>query len=177
MKTLMTLVLLCMLSGCASDVSQELPHSRLIGTAWKLKTNAYVLELKYNYNKKRLYIVPCVKGRYYFSDWDYVYDESKIGQESDGSKVVGGLREGEILTIIRILKVPHIEMGTSYHPIMVPEKSNKWTGGEELDGEFLYDQYYDKGILNPEYAERVSIATNPPPRGAEGGSGSEEINP
>jgi hypothetical protein len=59
------------------------------------------------------------------------------------------------LKIVRVVKNSHIEMGVSYHPMMVPEQSNRWTDDKELDGVFLYDDFEKQGILNPEYAEPI----------------------
>jgi hypothetical protein len=148
----LALFLVCLVSGCAhgwnSDVSDVQPHSKLVNTEWKLTKDAYLISVLDN--RKVILIIPATKPFGPFTpDGDCSYNEEKIGQEGNGVKVIGGLRAGEVLKIIRVVKNSHIEMGTTYHPIMVPERSNRWTGDKELDGKYLYD----KGILNPEYVE------------------------
>ena len=180
MRTIMILFLACALSGCVTDVSQDPPHNKLIGTVWVLKTDAYVLE--YGDTRGEFLITPNTErfGVYReFSIAGKPYDERNIGRKVTGLKIVGGLRSGESLEVVRILKTSSIDMGTSYWPMMIPCKGNKWTVGKELNGENLYygrdtsgKLFYEQGILNPDYAEILSSVTNPPPRGAEGGSGS-----
>jgi hypothetical protein len=159
MKIFMMFVLMAALSGCAngwnSDASAMLPHSSLIGTRWKLTSDAYIIE--YQDHRKAYMIMPCSKefNSAFFPNGKRAYEESKIGQKYGGKKAVGGLRAGEVLKIVRVVKNSHIEMGTTYHPMMVPEQSNRWTGDKELDGVFLYDEFEKQGILNPDYAEKI----------------------
>jgi len=182
MKIFVTLVLLCMLSGCVTDVSHEPPHNKLIGTVWRLKTDAYVI--RFNDQRNQLYIIPNTKefGGYLrdYSIEGKPYDEKNIGRKIVGEKIVGGLRVGELLEVVRILKTSSMDMGTSYWPMMVPLKENKWTASRELNGEDLYygrdgdgQLFYEQGVLNPEYAEVITVETTSP-QGAEAGSGSEE---
>ena len=171
-------MLLFALTGCVSDVSDIPPHNKLAGTVWKLKTDAYVIE--FADNRRTYLIIPNTDKFGAYLNYKIIgepYSEDNIGKKLEGVKIVGGLRAGEHLKVIRVEKHPHIEMGTWYIPVMIPEQSNQWTGDKELSGHKLYRNFYDKGILNPECAEIVSSATNPPPRGAEGGGGSESSNP
>jgi len=160
MKILMTLLVLTgLVTGCAngwnSDASAVFPHSGLVGTQWKLKTDAYVIE--YLDNRKVYIIIPCSQkfNSSFFPNGEWMYAEKDIGQKYGAIKAVGGLRAGEVLKIVRVVKNSHIEMGVSYHPMMVPEQSNRWTGDKELDGEFLYDDFEEQGVLNPDYAEKI----------------------
>ncbi len=185
MRTVIILVLACVVSGCVTDVSQKAPHNKLVGTVWRLKTDAYVLE--YGDTRGVFLITPNTERFGVYREFAIAgkpYDEKNIGRKITGLKIVGGLRSGESLEVVRILKTSSIDMGTSYWPMMIPCKGNKWTGGKELDGESFYygrdksgKLFYGQGILNPEYVEIVTVETNPPPRGAEGGGGSESFNP
>jgi hypothetical protein len=161
MKILLPLfVFVSLVSGCASgwnsDVSDTPPHNRLINTTWTLKTNAYVVA--YEDNRKDLIIIPNVRSLSTYLNYTIIgkpYDESNVGKRFGGAKVLGGFRAGEQLQIVSVIKNSHFEMGTTYHPMMVPAQSSRWTGDKELDGEFLYEDFEEQGTLNPDYAVKV----------------------
>jgi hypothetical protein len=169
MRIITTLLLVCLICGCKhgwnTDVSQIPPHNKLTGTVWKLKTDAYVLE--WGDHWRMYYIYPNtaefsgVLGEFHISGDPY--DESNIGRKVTGLKIVGGLRAGESIRVVRVLKNSHIEMGTTYVPMMIPEQENKWTGNKQLNGADLYHDrgedgkhFDEQGILNPKYAEKTA---------------------
>ena len=163
MKSIILILLGIVLAGCVSDVSDKPPHNKLTGTVWKLKTDAYVIE--YADNRRRYIIIPNADRFGAYLNYKVIgepYNEDNIGKKLDGVKIVGGLRAGESLTVMRVSKHPHIEMGTSYRPMMIPEKLNAWTKEKELDGAKLYrgrDKtgkfFNEQGIMNPQYIEII----------------------
>ncbi|MEI6891496.1 MAG: hypothetical protein V5783_04905 [Pontiella sp.] len=170
MRTVMILILACVVSGCVTDVSQKSPHDKLVGTVWRLKTDAYVV--RFNDQRNQRYVIPNTENfSAYLRDYSIngePFDEGNIGRKIVGEELVGGLRLGETFKVVRVLKSSSIDMGTSYWPMMIPCKDNKWTGDDDLNGNKLYrgrdkngNLFYEQGILNPEYAEIVSAVTNP----------------
>ena len=162
MKIFVLLALACVFSGCVhgwtSDVSAELPYSQLVNTEWKLKEDAYIVE--FQDHRGFYYIFACEKlGSVTFPpDWDWRYNENNIGKINASEKVVGGLRAGEVLKVVRVLKNSHIEIGVTYHPIMITEQNNKWSGKKELDGGFLLDRFdSSKCVFDPKHVEPVSV--------------------
>jgi len=143
-------------AGCTSDVSTKFPHSELVGTVWKLKTDAYVVE---NNDEKGVYrVIPCVSDNYvYFPEWNWRYNEKNIGKKGDKEQIVAGLRKGDEFKIIRVVKDPNPEIGTRCYPFAIPLVENKGIGRKEINAQLLYRDFYDKGILNPEYAEKVVV--------------------
>ena len=162
MKAFVVLVLIGLVSGCVSDVSTEPPYDQMIGTTWRLKETFYIVEYLDDGGKPYIY-PPDRKGG---------YDKGKIGETVHGKKILSGILKGEVLMITRVLKKKNIEIGNMYYPMMILAIGSTEVDERELNGYWLYRGFSDKGILNPEYAEKVSIATNPPPRGAEAGGGS-----
>lgn len=157
MKKLMLTVVgfICAVSsGCVSDVSTELPHSKLVGTVWRLKTDTYIVE---NYDERGVYrVIPCVSDNYvYFPDWNWEYNEKNIGKKGDEEQIVAGLRKGDEFKIIRVVKDPNPEVGTRYYPIAIPLADNKWIGKKEINAQLLYRGFYEEGVLNPEYTEKI----------------------
>lgn len=159
MKSLVLLVVLGMFVGCSKhgrdgDASSIPPHSGLVDSEWVLTKDAFLIRVSDNPNV--VLIIPATKPFGAFTpDGDCSYSEEKIGKAGNGVEVAGGLRAGEVLKVVRVVKNTHIEMGTTYHPIMVPVQNNRWTGDTELDGVFLYDDFEEQGVLNPDYVEKV----------------------
>jgi hypothetical protein len=159
MKYLTILILLSLLSGCASgwntDVSNEPPYNQLVKTQWKMKTDAYIVEYQ---DQRRVYIISPCKSPFWVAfppDWKREYNENNIGNSVNGEKVVGGLRTGEILEIVSVVKNSHIEMGKSYHPMMIPNQTNAWTKSKVLDGAAFYRYSDDKSMLDTNYVVRI----------------------
>lgn len=145
------------LSSCVSDVSKQPPYNQLVGTTWRLKTDAFVV--KY-YDTRKSIVVPCVKEEsiYLPSEGDWEYSEEKFGRNDGECMIQGGLRSGQLLYINRVEKHPSFEMSTSYIPIGLARDKNGNSKEYHLD--LLYDSYTHgqlnpEGKLNPKYAERV----------------------
>ena len=78
-------LLIILISGCMSDISNVYPHYKLIDTVWEFKEDAYVVE--YNDEHGMFYIVSCVKdNRSLFPRGLWQYDESNVGKKGDGKK-------------------------------------------------------------------------------------------
>ncbi|GEM_PF-1675734 len=157
------LVFSFLLVNCTSDVSNEVPHNQLIGSVWKLKTDAYIFDFRDDL-KIEYFIEVCEPKWGLKLNGSYEYNENNIGKDFDTGfriKILGGLRKGELVKVVKVLKNKNFENGITYIPIMKPLKFNKWVEGEELDGRNYYknydswDKFYSQGILNPDYVERV----------------------
>lgn len=171
MKILVTAILLGLLSGCATgwntDVSDTPPHKKLTGTVWELKTDAYIIE--YGDHRGMYYIIPNTDADGFSvylgsSIAGKPYNEDLVGLEISCAKIIGGLRAGERLEVVRVVKNSHIEMGVYYYPFLVPKQRNRWTGVKQLNGKLFYNDrskdgtfYHELGILNPAYLEQVEI--------------------
>lgn len=151
MKIILTLVVAIALSCCSSDVSQIHPHSKLVGSVWRLKKDAYVIRF---FEEKGNLVVPCdVDRRSYFPGVGWRYDERRIGDRDSDKMIKGGLRSGQLLHIVRVIKYSNPEVGDRYDPIAVKESSAE--NGIELSLEVLYKGHEHQGVLNPQYAEFV----------------------
>ncbi len=170
-KYLVLLILISSLSSCntilrsagiKADVSNKSPHNKLVDTVWRLKNDAYIIEY---YGDKRNYLVVNRSATAFLSSkWEKSYNENYIGETYGGRKLIGGLKKGELITIIKVKKeLGDFFVAESYLPIAIPVKTNRWTGNQELNLDLYYsnfskggwDLFYKQGILNPEYAERV----------------------
>ena len=162
MKTYSTIVLAIsfMICGCKhgwnTDISEDPLYSQLfIETEWKLKDDAYIVE--FGDHRGHYIISPC-KSPFWVTfppDWKKEYNENNIPRKDSHPEVVGGLRAGETIVIVRVVKNSHIKMGESYHPMVIPKKENRWTGKKELDGKALYRYSDDKTMLDTNYVERI----------------------
>lgn len=147
------------LSSCVSNVSDTAPHSNLVGTTWKLKQDAYIIE--YYDSRGNFYIIPCLPKFYgYIPGEGELYREENVGRKDNKIRIVGGLRSGELFKVAQVTEVRSFEMGTSFDPMIIPLKSNRWTGVKKLNAAHFYDGYpygkfHDKGILNPDYVVRI----------------------
>lgn len=148
-------VIICVLtSGCVSDISNELPHNHLIGTTWRVNQNMYVVE---NFDGYRgPLVVPC-EPRFgvYIPHMKWDFDVKRIGESGEGERIIGAVLKGEIYKVGRVLKQKNIEMGDSYYPMAVSVDGNKWIGSQEVNLFLLYKDSVDKGVLNPDYVEKV----------------------
>lgn len=158
MMKLVSFLLVGVICGCASDVSNTKPHSNLIGTTWKLKVDAYIIEYDDDRNNHR--ILPCSPSQYSgnFPDAKFEFKEANVGLHYNGTSIVGGLHKGTVLTIIRVTKDVHPEIGARFYPIATVERIDGEVGGGELNARLLYRGYHDKGILNPEYVDLIDRA-------------------
>ena len=139
--------------GCTSSIKTDLVHGKLLGL-WELNVDAYVI--RFDDELRRLVIVPCAaENSIYLPDRNWRYDERAIGREGDGTIIVGGIKKGETIRVIDIIKDSHPTMGVSYHPI-ASVGGNSSLAGRKLDGELLYREFYSKGVLNPEWAQSAS---------------------
>lgn len=152
-KVIAILVMCCAMLGCASSVKTDPVHGKLLGS-WELKVDAYVI--RFDDELRRLVIVPCApENSIYLPNRNWKYDESAIGREGDGTVIVGGIRRGQILTVVDVLKDSHPTMGVSYHPIATVGGGSP-LAGRKLDAELLYSKFYSDGILNPAWAGSAS---------------------
>ena len=161
-------MLLLSLTSCfniTTNASDIYPHDELVGSVWELKTDAYIVD--YNETiRKKYFLTPCIEDS--FIDLEskyYPYNEELIDPHtfytSSKTGVIGGLRKGELVKIVKVLKHNNFENGTFYYPIAIPLKDNKWTKGSKLylgyyyDNLYSSDKFYPQGVLNPEYAKRI----------------------
>ena len=159
--------LLCVvfLSGCTMikvNVSKKPPHNQLIGTVWKLKTDAYVIQYLDEWIPS-YYIVPCVNEElsYLPDPVDLEFNEKNVGIHNNSVKIVGAFKKNSRFRIVKVLKETNLEMGSYYRPVMIfLGEDNKWAKNKKFDAEILYQDYEKKGILNPKYAEKVSPDKN-----------------
>ncbi len=163
-----------MISSCLyidKDVSSIPPHNQLVNSVWKLKTDAYIVVYKSDPNY--LFLVPCSSklghpkiGSQWLPDRSIIYKETNIGRVYDQGylKVIGGLRKGELIKINKVVDSYRygIGFGSVYLPMVTPIKSNQITQSKNISLELYYsngsgslNDFCYKGILNPEYAERV----------------------
>jgi len=127
------------------------PHDKLVGTVWRLKKDAYVI--RYFEEKKDL-VVPCdADGWSYFPNVGWEYDERSIGSRDSDKMIKGGLRSGQLLHVVRVIKYSNPEVGDRYDPIAV--KASSAENGIELSLEILYSDHEHEGVLNRQYAEFV----------------------
>ena len=144
--------------SCESDVSHVMPHRSLVGSVWTLRQDAYVIEYRDSVGK--YFVFPCVSNfASRFPDRDYVYDENNIGLKYSGSdKIVGGMRAGESVKVLRVVEVRNPEAGTSHRVWAIPLKGNRWTGEKQLDMQYYYHAYDSmlrNGELDDEYLTKV----------------------
>ena len=158
--------LLCVvfLSGCTMikvNVSKKPPHNQLIGTVWKLKTDAYVVQY-FDEWIPSYYIVPCVNEKllYLPDSVNLEFNERNVGVYDNSVKIVGAFKKSSRFKIVKVLKEINWEMGPSYQPIMIFLGEDKWAKNKKFDADILYQDYEKKGILNPKYAEKVSPDKN-----------------
>jgi hypothetical protein len=149
MKIILAIFGAIALSACSSDVSQAPPHDKLVGKVWRLKKDSYVIRL---FEDKKDLIVPCdFNRRSYFPGPGWQYDERRIGEKDSDKMIEAGLRSGQLLQVVRVIKYSNPEAGDRYDPIAV----KKGGSGEELSLQVLYKGHEHEGVLNPEYAELV----------------------
>ena len=139
--------------GCVNDVSNDYPHNKLLGTTWRLKVDAYVIE--YNDNRGSFQLVPCSSELFsgLFPDRRFVYDEKYIGRSFKNKAVVAGLQKGDEITILRIEKDFNPELGLRIYPLAIIKNNNEYVDKKFLNLYWLYDGFTERGILNPKYAE------------------------
>ena len=144
----------CMLFGCVRDVSDKYPHENMVGTTWELKTDAYVVE--YRNNDWGLLVVPCVaECTTYIPGMEWEYNAMNIGRVDASSQIIAGMKKGQRFKVLRVMTKSNFEMGSVYWPIATTIDDNGRTASDEINAFLLYRKYYDAGILNPKYAERV----------------------
>ena len=142
-----------MLVGCTTDVSNQEPYNKLIDNIYILNQDSYITE--FDDNKGSYILAPCSSNLYsgLFPNGDYLYSGKKIGCVFDETTIVGALRKGTKIKIIRVMKRFNPEMGSRYYPIGVVISKNNWK--RELDLYWLYESSKNKETLDPEYVKRV----------------------
>jgi hypothetical protein len=151
------LVLACLLSGCirTSSVADELPHSNLIGF-WRLKTDCYIVE---NVNDSHeCSLVPCVAEMYLdMPNGNCSFDVKRLGEFDGAMLIVACIGAGNFLYIEGVNKTESYSFGPRFTPVV---SFNNIRIYREAKAHLYYYGFEDKGILNPELAERVSMPPN-----------------
>ena len=141
------------LVGCTTDVSNQEPYNKLIDNIYILNQDSYITE--FDDNKGSYILEPCISNLYIelLYDKKYEYSEKSIGNIFNGIKIVGALRRGTKIKVVRVMKRLNPEMGSRYSPIGVVISKNNWK--RELDLYWLYESSKNKETLDPEYVKRV----------------------
>jgi hypothetical protein len=152
MKYLFAIVLSLILGGCMYRIDVTAKHDSTIGE-WRLKTDAYII--RYDDDISARYVAyACVPSNsIYFPDREYRFSEARVGVTKNGTKIIGAIRAGTVVSIDRVIEDHHATMGISYHPYATTNDGHGKV--RKVDFTSYCAASTDQKALNPEWIERI----------------------